>query len=115
MTNPTIDRIRVYAYASAPHQHPWDGEMAGGATTITFLRLTASDGSEGVSAAMSAMTLSQPASRRPSRRSRKVPPAQRRISATAARSATTAVQLCRTGKPETGWSRAANIVPVARA
>ena len=53
VTDPTINRIRVYAYASAPHQHPWDGEMAGGTTTITFLRLTASDGSEGVSAAMS--------------------------------------------------------------
>ena len=53
MTEPTINRIRVYAYGSPPHQHPWDGDMAGGATTITFLRLTASDGSEGVSAAMS--------------------------------------------------------------
>ena len=53
MTEPTIDRIRAYAYGSPPLQHPWDGDMAGGATTITFLRLTASDGSEGVSAAMS--------------------------------------------------------------
>lgn len=53
MSDPTIERIRVYAYASPRHQHPWDGDMAGGATTITFLRLTASDGSEGVSAAMS--------------------------------------------------------------
>ena len=53
MTDPTIDRIRVYAFASPRHLHPWDGEMAGGATTITFLRLTASDGSEGASAAMS--------------------------------------------------------------
>ena len=31
MTEPTIDRIRAYAYGSPPLQHPWDGDMAGGA------------------------------------------------------------------------------------
>ena len=66
-------------------------------------------------ASMSAMTLSWPASMRPSRRSRKAPPAQRRISAAPARLGTTAVQLRRIGKPERGWSRASNILPVARA